>query len=117
MVASRSTAARVTWSATSLSSSSHLPLMPYSNCVNPVVLPPGRARLSDVAGADRIGGLREHNWHGAAYALQRPHARTARGQDDVRCERDQFRRVSAKAVGIARGPARVDPHVAVVAPA
>ena len=29
-----------------LSSSSHFPLMPYSNVVKPVVLPPGRARLS-----------------------------------------------------------------------
>ena len=37
--------------------------------------------------------------------------------DDVRRERDQFRRVSAKVVGIGRGPARVDPHVAAVGPA
>ena len=43
---SRMTAARVTWGAISLSSSSHLPLMPYSKIVKPVALPPGRARLS-----------------------------------------------------------------------
>ena len=29
-----------------LSNSTHLPLMPYSNTVNPVALPPGRARLA-----------------------------------------------------------------------
>src|SRR6266446_1121160 len=40
------TAARVTRGAISLSSSSHFTLMPYSNTVKPVALPPGRARLS-----------------------------------------------------------------------
>src|SRR5262249_3579209 len=46
LVASRMTAARVTPGAISLSSSSHFALMPYSNRVKPVALPPGRARLS-----------------------------------------------------------------------
>jgi hypothetical protein len=39
------------------------------------------------------------------------------GQDDVRRERDQFRCVSANFVGIGRGPAGVDPHVAADRPA
>ena len=39
------------------------------------------------------------------------------GQDDVGRERDQFRRVSANGVGIGRGPAGVDPHVAADGPA
>ena len=43
---SRITPTRVTRGATSLSSSSHFPLMPYSNAVKPVALVPGRARLS-----------------------------------------------------------------------
>src|ERR1700738_3195449 len=43
---SRKTAARVTPGAICLSSSSHFPLKLYSNCMKPVVLPPGRARLS-----------------------------------------------------------------------
>ena len=43
---SRMTATRVTPGAISLSSSSHFPLMLNSNEVNPVALPPGRARLS-----------------------------------------------------------------------
>ena len=43
---SRSTAARFSPGAICLSSSSHFPLMPNSNRVNPVALPPGRARLA-----------------------------------------------------------------------
>ena len=46
VVTSRSTAARFSPGATCLSSSSHFPLMPNSNRVNPVALPPGRARLA-----------------------------------------------------------------------
>ena len=46
MAASRMTAARVTRGAISLSNSSHFALIPYSNVLEPVTLPPGRARLS-----------------------------------------------------------------------
>ena len=42
---SRRTATRFKPGASALSRSSHFPLMLYSNAVNPVVLPPGRARL------------------------------------------------------------------------
>ena len=42
------------------------------------------------------------------------HGRGAMGQNDVRRERGQFRRVPANVGGIARGPAGVDPHVAAV---
>ena len=59
----------------------------------------------DEAGADRIGDDREHDRHGAGRLQQRPHGRGASGQDDVRRERDQFRRVSANVVGIAGAPA------------
>ena len=114
---SRRTATRVTRGAICLSSSSHFALMPYSNWVNPVALPPGRARLSTKPAPTGSGTLHEHDRHGAGRLLQRPHGRPASGQDDVRRERDQFRRVSANAVGIARGPAVVDPHVAAVGPA
>ena len=38
------------------------------------------------------------------------------GQNDVRRERGQFRRVPANFRGISRGPARVDAHVAAEAP-
>src|SRR5262249_42978838 len=43
---SRNTATRVRPGAISLSSSNHFPSMPYSVKLNPVALPPGRARLS-----------------------------------------------------------------------
>jgi len=46
MAASRITATRVTLGAISLRSSSHFPLVLYSNGVNPVALPPGRDNLS-----------------------------------------------------------------------
>src|SRR5262249_30881764 len=42
--------------------------------------------------------------------------RGARGQDDVRRERDQFRRIFAHVVGIARAPTIIDPNVAAVDP-
>ena len=41
------------------------PAMPNSNAVKPVALPPGRARLVDEAGADRVGDADEHDRHGA----------------------------------------------------
>ncbi len=72
--------------------------------MKPVALPPGRARLVDEAGADRIGDDREHDRHGAGRLQQRPHGRGAMGQDDVRRERGQFRRVSANVGGIGRRP-------------
>ena len=65
----------------------------------------------DEAGADRIGDDREHDRHRAGRLQQRPHGRAARGQDHVRRERGQFRRVFANVVGAACGPAIVDPHV------
>ena len=71
----------------------------------------------DEAGADRIGDDREHDRHGAGRLQQRPHGRGAMGQDDVRRERGQFRRVSANLGGIGRGPAGVDAHVAADGPA
>src|SRR5215472_12472142 len=46
VAASRRTATRLMPGAISLRSSSHFPLVPYSNEVKPVALPPGRARLA-----------------------------------------------------------------------
>src|SRR5262245_42321175 len=63
---SRRIAASVTRGTSSLSSSSHFPLMPNSNTENPVILPPGRAKLSTNAlptgsatCANTIGTLRD----------------------------------------------------------
>src|SRR6516225_1019691 len=64
-VGSRITATRVTVGASSLSSSSHLALIPNSNCVKPLALPSGRPRLAtrpaptgSVALTNTIGTLR-----------------------------------------------------------
>ena len=114
---SRRTATRVTPGAISLSSSSHFPLMLYSNSHETGGVAARPRQAVDEAGADRIGDDREHDRHGAGRLQQRPHGRGAMGQDDVRRERDQFRRVPANLGGIGRGPAGVDPHVAADGPA
>jgi len=71
----------------------------------------------DEACGDRIGGLREHDRHSARRLQQRPHDRATGGQDDVRLERDQFSRVSARVIGTPRAPTIVDLQVAAVGPA
>ena len=117
MAGSRRTATRVTPGAICLSSSSHFPLMLYSNSHETGGVAARPRQAVDEAGADRIGDDREHDRHGAGRLQQRPHGRGAMGQDDVRRERGQFRRVSANVGGIGRGPAGVDPHVAADGPA
>ena len=79
-----------------LSSSSHFPLMPYSNRMKPVALPPGRARLmtnpaptASMTLENTIGIVRVACSNAEQLRLPwRP--------DDIRCERHQFRRVLAK---------------------
>ena len=73
-------------------------------CMKPVALPPGRARLSTKPAptgsatiANTIGTVRVACSNG-------PTVERAMGQDDVRRERDQFRRVSANVVGIGSRP-------------
>ena len=67
--------------------------------------PTGSVTCTKTIGTVRVACCNSHN------------GRRAIGQDDVGCEREQFRRVRANAVGIARAPAIVDPHVAPVGPA
>jgi hypothetical protein len=71
----------------------------------------------DQAGTDRVGNIHEHDWDRAGRPLQGSHGRAANGQDRVRRERNQFRSVLAKAVGIATGQANVDLQVSVDRPA
>ena len=104
MAESRRTATRVTPGAICLSSSSHFALMPYSNSMKAGGVAARPRQAIDEAGADRIGDVHEHDRHGAGRLQQRGHARRASGQDDVRRERDQFRRVFANAVGIVAAP-------------
>jgi hypothetical protein len=76
MVESRRTAVRVTFGATSLSSSSHFAAIAYSKIVNPVALPPGRARLlmkpaptGSITPANTIGTVRVTCSNAATVAL------------------------------------------------
>src|SRR5262249_19811945 len=116
-VGSRSTATRVTRGAISLSNSNHFPLMPYSNRRKPVVLPPGRAKLSNKTSADRIDEIDEHDGDGVAYLLYSRQCYGATRQHHVRRERDQFRCVFARVVGTAGTPAIVDSQVTADGPA
>jgi len=61
--------------------------------------------------AHRIGSVREHDGHRTRCLSQCAHFRTAVGNDDVWGKREQFRRVFAIALRIARAPACVDPQV------
>jgi hypothetical protein len=109
------TATRATLGAISFRSSSHFAAIPYSLTMNPVALPPGRARLSTNPAA--TGSLTIGKTTGTGRLQQRSHGRSAMRQDDVGCEGDQFRHVSANFVGMAGGPARLDPRVAADVPA
>jgi hypothetical protein len=77
----------------------------------------GPRQAFNEAATDRITSHREHDRHGAGRLQQRPHSRSAVGQDDVGRERNQFRRVPANVVSIRASPAGVDPHVAADTPA
>ena len=111
------TAARFTPGAICLSSSSHFPPMPYSKLVNPVTLPPGRARLLTKPAptgsgtcANTIGTVRVACSNGVAAPL--PAARMTSGASATNSA--AYLRVS---VGTACGPAILDPQVAPDGPA
>ena len=70
----------------------------------------------DETGAHRIGDRHENDRHRASCALQCAHADGAIGQNDIRHECDQFCRVPVKAVGNARCPTHVHPHIATLDP-
>src|SRR5262249_41197850 len=69
------------------------------------------------AATDRITSHRKDDWHCTCRLHQGPHRRSAIGQDDVRRECNQFRRVPANVVSIRARPAGVDPHVTANTPA
>jgi hypothetical protein len=67
------------------------------------------------AAADRIDDGHEDNRHRLRRLLQGADGRARRGKQDIRLERDQFRRIS-RTLHIARGPAVVDAHIAANGP-
>src|SRR5215831_15751342 len=89
-VGSRMTPTRVTFGAISLSSSSHFAPISYSNVVNPVMLPPGFARLATKPALTGIGNLRKYDRHSAGRLLQCGHRWSGAGKDDVRGQCHQF---------------------------
>jgi hypothetical protein len=117
MAGSRSTAARVTRGAISLSSSSHFPPDAVFEIGKTGGVAARPSQAVDEAGTDRVRSQREHDRYGTGCLQQRAHGPAANGQDGVRRERHQFRRVTANALGIARAPSNVDPQVAAVGPA
>jgi hypothetical protein len=85
--------------------------------MNPVTIAALPRQAVDEAGPHRIGDVGEDDGHGPAGSQQRTHGRRAAGQDDVRCEPNQFGRVCTNAVGITRTAAMVDAQVAAIDPA
>ena len=77
----------------------------------------GPRQALDKAVANRIGDEHEHDRHSAGRLLQWNHGRSATGQDDVRCQGDQFRCISTTTLWITSGPAIVDVNVAPYGPA
>src|SRR5262249_37592441 len=65
----------------------------------------------DKASAHRVGDQHEHNRYGTSRLQQRPRAWTADSEDDVGRECNQFRRVSANALGVTRAPADVNANI------
>ena len=114
---SRSTPMRAIPGAISFRSSGHLPLKLYSNWVKPVALPPGRARLCNSAGADRIDRLRKNDRHGVVHQSHCLNCRDCGGEDQVGSKRDQFSRKSTTELVIASSPARIELYVAANCPA
>ena len=74
--------------------------MPYSKFEKPVILPPGRAMLWTKPAPTGSGAFTNTIGHYAA-CRSSPNRRTAYGQDHVRRERAQLRRIAANAVDIA----------------
>jgi hypothetical protein len=77
----------------------------------------GSRETVDVTITDRVQALCHDDRHRATGLLQCLGGRTNPGQDDLRAERNQLRRVFAQARGIAHAPAIIDPHIAPDGPA
>src|SRR6516225_5964671 len=112
VLGSPSTATRVTLGAICLSSSSHFPLMLYSNSMKPVALRPGRARLSTKPPAtgsamigNTIGTVRVACINGPTVEV--PGARMTSGASAAN---------SAACLRISGGPVDIDPDVAAFDP-
>ena len=66
----------------------------------------------DESGADGFGDIHEHDRHLARHLQQRHQRRVSIDHDDIRCQRDQFRRAPAQKFVVVRTDAVLDLDVA-----
>ena len=76
-----------------------------------------RRKARDVAFADSIEGIREHDRQRDRCLLQCRHGRTTTGEEPVRRECDQFRGVFAKTIRGAQTKAEVEAQIVAGGPA
>ena len=100
----------------SLSNSNHFALMPNSADVNPVALPPGRAKLSTNPSRNGIGDRNKHNRQCACCLLQSQYGRIGICEYYVWRKRGNFHCVFSDAISIRR-PAVFEPRIAPDLPA
>jgi hypothetical protein len=72
----------------------------------------GTRQTVDETSGDRVRHQHEHDGNRAGHLQQRSHRHAAGGEDDIRCKRDQFSRVTACAIARGGTPADVDLNVA-----
>jgi hypothetical protein len=82
-----------------------------------VIFPPRARQAFDKSGTDGIEHLRENDRYRAGRLQQGPRGCAANSQDDVGRECNQFRCVSANALGVAPAPTEVNASIAAVDPA
>ena len=71
----------------------------------------------DQAGTDRIDDAREHDRDRTGRLLQCEHDGAGKGEDDVRCKRDQLGRIAARAFAVPASPSNIEVHSVTVGPA
>ena len=109
-------ATRLVLGATSLSSSNHLPVSENSTLVNPVTLPPGRARLSTKRSP--TGSETTVNTIGIVRRLpqERRRHRRAPSQNHVGLQRNKLLCKRLHPLCVASRPAIVNPQIAAFRP-
>ena len=113
MAGSRRTATRVTPGAISLSSSSHFPLMLYSNAVKPGGVAARPRQAVDEAGADRIGdAARTRSARCGSPAATPPRSRLPAARMTSGASATNSAAYLRNASASPAAPADVDPHVA-----
>ena len=80
--------------------SNRFPYNPGAPALNPVTLPPGRARLATSPLADRVGRTNKDNWNHASRFLGRACWGASRCEDDIDLESNQLRREGGKPINI-----------------